>query len=231
MKRLIRSLVIASGGLFIAATASDAAKISFTSTPEGFQRDTDPISDIKVGGGQIINFEVLYNAEDIELSDSVEIDFSIDTDPGELALSIPDGAEPAFGSGFQFKKIVPLNMAGSLINFQTTASNNLSNDGISDVVLALRSVYIMENRVVNGINVSVRGRDITRLFGGTTLFGGTNSQNTQKVEVQSDGSDIPIDPIIVPEPTTIFGSALALGVGGWLKRKKLSQQNKTTPPH
>jgi len=32
----------------------------------------------------------------------------------------------------------------------------------------------------------------------------------------------------VPEPTTIFGSALALGVGGWLKRKKASQQNKTT---
>jgi hypothetical protein len=31
----------------------------------------------------------------------------------------------------------------------------------------------------------------------------------------------------VPEPTTIFGSALALGVGGWLKRKKSSQQNKT----
>ena len=33
----------------------------------------------------------------------------------------------------------------------------------------------------------------------------------------------------VPEPTTIFGSALALGVGGWLKRKKSSQQHKTTP--
>jgi len=32
----------------------------------------------------------------------------------------------------------------------------------------------------------------------------------------------------VPEPTTIFGSALALGVGGWLKRRKSSQQNKTT---
>ena len=31
----------------------------------------------------------------------------------------------------------------------------------------------------------------------------------------------------VPEPTTIFGSALALGVGGWLKRKKSSQQDKT----
>jgi hypothetical protein len=35
----------------------------------------------------------------------------------------------------------------------------------------------------------------------------------------------------VPEPTTIFGSALALGVGGWLKRKKSNQQNKTTPQH
>jgi hypothetical protein len=33
----------------------------------------------------------------------------------------------------------------------------------------------------------------------------------------------------VPEPTTIFGSALALGLGGWLKRKKSSQHNKTTP--
>jgi len=35
----------------------------------------------------------------------------------------------------------------------------------------------------------------------------------------------------VPEPTTIFGSALALGVGGWLKRKKSSQRTKTTPQH
>jgi hypothetical protein len=31
----------------------------------------------------------------------------------------------------------------------------------------------------------------------------------------------------VPEPTTIFGSALALSLGGLLKRKKLSPQNKT----
>jgi hypothetical protein len=36
-----------------------------------------------------------------------------------------------------------------------------------------------------------------------------------------------IEAEIVPEPTTIFGSALALGVGGWLKRKKLNHQSKT----
>jgi hypothetical protein len=35
----------------------------------------------------------------------------------------------------------------------------------------------------------------------------------------------------VPEPTTLFGSAIALGVGGWLKRKKLNPQNKTTSQH
>jgi hypothetical protein len=40
-----------------------------------------------------------------------------------------------------------------------------------------------------------------------------------------------IETVDVPEPTTIFGSALALGVGGWLKRKKSSQQNKTTSQH
>jgi hypothetical protein len=31
----------------------------------------------------------------------------------------------------------------------------------------------------------------------------------------------------VPEPTTIFGSAIGLCLGGWLKRKKSALQNKT----
>jgi hypothetical protein len=35
-----------------------------------------------------------------------------------------------------------------------------------------------------------------------------------------------VQPEPVPEPTTIFGSAIALGVGGWLKRKKSTLQNK-----
>jgi len=33
----------------------------------------------------------------------------------------------------------------------------------------------------------------------------------------------------VPEPTTIFGSAIGLCLGGWLKRKKSSQPDKTAP--
>jgi len=35
----------------------------------------------------------------------------------------------------------------------------------------------------------------------------------------------------VPEPTTIFGSAIGLCLGGWLKRKNSNWQNKTTPQH
>ena len=42
--------------------------------------------------------------------------------------------------------------------------------------------------------------------------------------------DYPITLVVetepVPEPTTIFGSAIFLGVGGWLKRKKSTPQNK-----
>jgi hypothetical protein len=43
------------------------------------------------------------------------------------------------------------------------------------------------------------------------------------------GLEITTEP--VPEPTTIFGSVIGLCLGGWLKRKKSSRSNKTTPQH
>jgi hypothetical protein len=42
-------------------------------------------------------------------------------------------------------------------------------------------------------------------------------------------ANLTIDAEPVPEPTTIFGSVIGLCLGGWLKRKKSSQQNKITP--
>jgi hypothetical protein len=59
-------------------------------------------------------------------------------------------------------------------------------------------------------------------IGGVGLAGGVNS-TTPRLIVETAES--------VPEPTNIFGSALALSVGGWLKRKKSDQQNKTMPHH
>lgn len=54
----------------------------------------------------------------------------------------------------------------------------------------------------------------------------SGSVNLRSYDGQEPTLTIETEP--VPEPTAIFGSALALGVGGWLKRKKSSQQNKTT---
>jgi len=51
------------------------------------------------------------------------------------------------------------------------------------------------------------------------------------VVILSDSPSLIIETEPVPEPTTIFGSALALGIGGWLKRKKSNQQNKTASQH
>jgi hypothetical protein len=51
------------------------------------------------------------------------------------------------------------------------------------------------------------------------------------VELEGDSfPDYPVTLVVetepVPEPTTIFGSAIFLGVGGWFKRKKSNLQNK-----
>jgi hypothetical protein len=59
-------------------------------------------------------------------------------------------------------------------------------------------------------------------FGGVALERGQFSGIQPRLIIETADVAEP-----VPEPTTIFGSAIALGVGGWLKRKKSSQQNKT----
>jgi hypothetical protein len=58
-------------------------------------------------------------------------------------------------------------------------------------------------------------------FAGVTLEG-TDALGRSSLVIETDDVAEP-----VPEPTTIFGSAIALGVGGWLKRKKSSQPKKT----
>jgi hypothetical protein len=59
------------------------------------------------------------------------------------------------------------------------------------------------------------------LGGVNVLSSNESSPQTRSLIVET--ADV-VEP--VPEPTTIFGSAIGLGVIGWLKRKKLNQRNK-----
>jgi hypothetical protein len=192
MKRLIRSLVIASGGLFLAATASNAAGISFTQ--KGSHLDLDEIRDIQTSIGQLIDFKIsidttgIITAPDFA-SDSIEVIFSILVDQKELLLTHP--STPS--SGYTDKAHLFRNTSVEFTTVQVKVLEGLFSDGKSDFTLKVNSAF-----TVNPKNIP--GQDVTKLFGAEQI-----------VEVQP-----------VPEPTTIFGSALALGVGGWLKRKKLT---------
>ena len=79
MKKLICSLVIASAGLFIYATSSDAARISFT--PPGSDFDGDGVNDILASPGDVIDFQVLFDTNNIttnpRLLNGVDIFFQI----------------------------------------------------------------------------------------------------------------------------------------------------------
>jgi hypothetical protein len=87
--------------------------------------------------------------------------------------------------------------------------------------------YIINFNVTNFVNQRVSNGDAFAGLGirNSTLFadyfgGSVSLANSAELTIETEP---------VPEPTTIFGSALALSLGGWLKRKKLSPQNKTTP--
>jgi len=75
----------------------------------------------------------------------------------------------------------------------------------------------VNQRVTNGD--AFAGFGIRALNEGGLLLANNNFDGGPKLIVETG------EP--VPEPTTIFGSAIALGLGGWLKRKNSSQQSKT----
>jgi len=74
----------------------------------------------------------------------------------------------------------------------------------------------VNQRVSNGD--AFAGFGIRALNPGAVALGGTDALGRPSLVVETVTVTEP-----VPEPTTIFGSALALGVGGWLKRKKSNQ--------
>ena len=125
-----------------------------------------------------------------------------------------------FGAG------VWLDRENTLIPFPDTIPKDIVNFDVTGFV---------NERVSNGdpfagfgIRVQDLGNKDSRSgiynYGKATLGGTTNYTPSLVIETIDVAEP-------VPEPTTLFGSTLALGIGGWLKRKKSSRQNKTAPQH
>jgi hypothetical protein len=106
----------------------------------------------------------------------------------------------------------------------------------------LDSKKIEENYIWYDFNVTSL---VKELFSNNNEFGGFALRSLNQHQIDLPPTDRPskafppslrvsgeieggIEPEPVPEPTTIFGSAIGLCIGGWLKRKKLALQNKTT---
>jgi hypothetical protein len=96
-------------------------------------------------------------------------------------------------------------------------ASSFSGDIISFDVTQFFNQRVTNNDAFAGF--SIRALNFGRLF----LEGGNYSSGFQpRIIVETTNVAEP-----VPEPTTIFGSAIGLCLGGWLKRKKLSQHNRT----
>jgi hypothetical protein len=108
---------------------------------------------------------------------------------------------------------------------QFLSSVNISSLSTGDT-LNFDVTEFVNQRVSNGdafAGLTIRALDL-----GNVGLGSSNKSSPQELSLIVQTADV-AEP--VPEPTTIFGSALALSLGGWLKRKKSSQQNKTTSQH
>jgi hypothetical protein len=95
----------------------------------------------------------------------------------------------------------------------------ITNYPIPEYPISIDVTQLINQRVSNG-----------DAFAGFGLRGSTAGPSYGSASL-SNSAELTIETEPVPEPTTMFGSALALGVGGWLKRKKLSQHSKTTSKH
>jgi hypothetical protein len=112
----------------------------------------------------------------------------------------------SFVSAYGFTEYSPLIDNGEWLNYDELYNSNR--------ILTFNILQFVVNQRINNNNNS---------------FGLSIRPSTEAFFTLSDQANLTITTEAVPEPTTIFGSALALGVGGWLKRKKSSQKNKTTP--
>jgi hypothetical protein len=122
-----------------------------------------------------------------------------------------------------------------LFGYAGNGTDDLSDFGAGEL---LRSVYTWSYSRGYFLSIDVTPFVKQRVSNGDPFAGfGFRVFNPGFVELGGDSfPSYPVTLVVetaepVPEPTTILGSAIGLCLGGWLKRKKSSRSNKTTPQH
>jgi hypothetical protein len=222
MKKLIRSLVIALGGVFIGATASDAAGISFITFGQGYsagQFDQDPIMEFEQPPGRLIPFLLsadtflnlpnpvdspVFISYSVIIDDPTEIEFSSNPENPYLSMQGNPVLSNLGNPTYEFRLALSQNFHHTepFPSFWIKTLDGMRNDGISDLSFRLNSAFLVTS---GGL------QDITNLLGGAGI--------QETVEFQA-----PVPPSQnTPEPGTMLSAAVALGWGAWLKRKNASQ--------
>jgi hypothetical protein len=143
-----------------------------------------------------------------------------------LGVSFPDKPSNLGIFGYVANGLLEGFGGGKISEAEFTAGVFLSSVDISSLstgdTFNFNVTEFINQRVSNGDafpGLTIRALD----FGGVSMRS-SNEASPLKWSLIVQTADV-AEP--VPEPTTIFGSAIALGIGGWLKRKKSSQRNKT----
>ncbi|MEG4034616.1 PEP-CTERM sorting domain-containing protein [Microcoleus sp. S36b_A4] len=185
------------------------------------------------------NFDVVVRGTDGEAAEFAEFNInSLFLDSNTVISSAVLLAEiytfQTFGLGVSATNPGSLGIFGYVGNGTVEASDFEAGVFLSSVdisssspgdILSFDVTPFVNQRVTNGDTFA--GFGIRALNLGSLTLGGGNFPGIQPrliVETADVG-----EPECVPEPITIFGSALGLSLGGWLKRKKSNQQHKTTP--
>ncbi|HEY9295075.1 MAG TPA: PEP-CTERM sorting domain-containing protein [Phormidium sp.] len=243
MKNLYHKVAVASVFTalgFVLGASPEAKAGSFTFAPtitfevidleEGSSR-FDGLGDLVFPG----NFDTVVRGTFGEAAEFAEFNIgSFSLAPNTVISSAVFQAEiytfETFGLGVSATNPGSLGIFGYVGNGTVEASDFEAGVLLSSVDVSSSSPGdILSFDVTPFVNQRVSNADAFAGFGiralnlGSLTLGGANFPGIQpRLVVETADVAQP-----VPEPTTIFGSAIGLGLGGWLKRKKSSQQHKT----
>jgi hypothetical protein len=238
-KVAVASVCTALGFVLGASSEATAASLTFAPTITFEVIDGGIFGDNFDGLGDLVfpnNFDSVVRGTIGEAAEFAEFNIgSLSLAPNTIITSAIFQAEiysfETFGLGVGFLNPGSLGIFGYIGNGTVDASDfeagvflssvDISSSSPGDILSFDVSPFVNQ-RVSNGD--AFVGFGIRALNLGSLTLGGANFPGIQPRLIVETAEP-------VPEPTTIFGSALALSLGGWLKRKNSGRQNKTRPQH